>query len=72
MLWRRQFKILFVLNPKKNILLVKGAKVSFASASQSRYFLLSSLADQNFASKNARKWYGVFYFIFFFDCLGCL
>lgn len=44
MIWRQQFKILFVLHLRKNILLVKGAKVSFVSgyseSSSLFYFLV--------------------------------
>lgn len=41
-LWRRPFKILFVLHVKKNILHVKGVKVSFASVIRSHCFLFIS------------------------------
>ena len=55
-LWRRQFKTLFVLHSKKNILLVKGAKVSSASAIQSRYIFVAM-------DKNGRKIVWSFYFL---------
>jgi hypothetical protein len=48
MLWRQQFKTLFVQRPRKNILLVKGAKVSFASTIQNyHYFFCFTVCHAN-------------------------